>query len=181
MVHFAIIGLICITYSFNAYSNESLFDGVDDYYNEYYLEENTVKSKSKQSSLSNDGNILPVSYSNTGGKKTVVVSIKNQSFSAYDSSGYLVKSGRVSTAKRGYKTKRGTFRNLQKRGGSRCWSYKYDVGIPYCIFYSGGFALHGYHDVPDYPASRGCIRMLVDDARWLHNSFIDGSTVLIVR
>ena len=53
-------------------------------------------------------------YWDTNGKKTVVVSIRKQQFGAYDSYGYLVRTGRVSTAKRGYSTKRGTFRSLEK-------------------------------------------------------------------
>jgi PKD repeat protein len=29
----------------------------------------------------------------------------------------------------------------------------------YSSFFVGGFAIHGYHDVPTYPASHGCVRM----------------------
>lgn len=199
MLNLVVIGFISIIYSYSVYGQDSLFDNIDVYYDDQFSTDNddyiftdtdqhshNHNHKSTQSN-NNAPNLMYVSnstlpeYRNTKGKKTVVVNIGKQAFGAYDSDGYLIKSGRVSTGKRGYRTKRGTFSNLQKRGGANCWSYKYEVGMPYCMFYSGGFALHGYHDVPNYPASRGCVRMLVDDARWLHNSFVDSSTILIVR
>jgi lipoprotein-anchoring transpeptidase ErfK/SrfK len=29
----------------------------------------------------------------------------------------------------------------------------------YSSFFVGGFAIHGYHSVPPYPASHGCVRI----------------------
>ena len=29
----------------------------------------------------------------------------------------------------------------------------------YSSFFIGGFAIHGYHSVPAYPASHGCVRI----------------------
>lgn len=188
MIHYAFITLIISSLSVNTYSLSSLFDDVENYnktsrattYTTKHREPTKNRISSNKSSASIIRSSLP-HYRNTRGKKTLVVNISQQRFGAYNSSGYLVKSGRVSTGKPGYRTKRGTFRSLQKRGGASCWSNKYKVGIPYCMFYHHGFALHGYHDVPSYPASRGCIRIKVDDARWLHNDFVDKNTLLIVH
>lgn len=189
MINLAIISLFCLVYSYNTYGLDSLFDDVEVNYQERYVESNkkakpqynnsSLKSKKVSTKYINVSS-LP-GYRNTGGKKVVVVSIRKQAFGAYNSRGQLIKTGRVSTGKPGYRTKRGTFYSLQKRGGANCWSNKYKVGMPYCMFYHGGFAMHGYHDVPSYPASRGCIRMVVDDARWLHNNFVDNNTMLIVH
>jgi lipoprotein-anchoring transpeptidase ErfK/SrfK len=45
--------------------------------------------------------------------------------------------------------------------------------MPYCMHFWRGFALHGSEDVPGYAASHGCVRMFIQDARWLNEEFID--------
>jgi L,D-transpeptidase catalytic domain len=37
------------------------------------------------------------------------------------------------------------------------------------VYYNRGEAVHGYHAVPPYPASHGCIRTPIPDARFIHN------------
>ena len=44
--------------------------------------------------------------------------------------------------------------------------------MPYCMFFHGGYALHGSNFVPDYNASHGCVRMSPDDAQWLNEDFV---------
>ena len=39
----------------------------------------------------------------------------------------------------------------------------------YSSFFDGNRALHGYHDVPSYPASHGCVRMPIWSAKWVYN------------
>lgn len=45
--------------------------------------------------------------------------------------------------------------------------------MPYCMHFFRGYALHGSYDVPGYRASHGCVRMFIEDARWLNEEFVD--------
>lgn len=48
-------------------------------------------------------------------------------------------------------------------------------------YFSGGIALHGYPDVPAYPASHGCVRVSVAamDWMWASGSVSPGTTILV--
>lgn len=122
-------------------------------------------------------------YSNS-----IHVDLGKRRFTAYDSSGKIVKSGRVSGGKaycpdirRRCRTVTGTF-TIYSKGGSGCKSSRFPVGrggapMPYCMFFRGGYALHGSNNVPNYNASHGCVRMSPADARWLNQNFVHvGST-----
>ncbi len=126
------------------------------------------------------------------GEKIVIVSTGESAWGAYDASGTLVRWGAASSA-RGYcpdighgcHTALGKFAVYQKEGRG-CFSTKYPVGrggapMPYCMFFHGGFALHGSYEVPGYNASHGCVRLVVDDAKWLNQEFVDIGTPVIVR
>jgi hypothetical protein len=57
--------------------------------------------------------------------------------------------------------------------------------MPYCMHFFKGYALHGSYDVPGYRASHGCVRMLIEDARWLNEEFVstaqeDGKGTLVI-
>jgi hypothetical protein len=43
------------------------------------------------------------------------------------------------------------------------------VGMYYSVYYNGGEAIHGYHSVPPYPASHGCIRNPIPDSVFIYN------------
>ncbi len=43
------------------------------------------------------------------------------------------------------------------------------VGMYYSIYYNRGEATHGYHSVPPYPASHGCIRNPIPDSQFIYN------------
>jgi hypothetical protein len=43
------------------------------------------------------------------------------------------------------------------------------VGMYYSTYYHGGEAVHGYHSVPTHPASHGCIRVPISQAREIYN------------
>jgi hypothetical protein len=49
----------------------------------------------------------------------------------------------------------------------------------YSSFFIGGFAIHGYHDVPYYPASHGCVRIPIWVAIRVY-SLIDYGTAVYV-
>lgn len=119
------------------------------------------------------------------GEKTIIVSISNLAFGAYNDDGTLEKWGPVSTA-RGYcpdighgcHTATGKF-HIYLKEGAGCVSSKFPVGrggapMPYCMFFHGGYALHGSYEVPGYNASHGCVRMFVNDAKWLNQEFTAG-------
>jgi hypothetical protein len=66
----------------------------------------------------------------------------------------------VSTARWGYRTPNGTYR--PERLERKWFSRKYDWSpMPYSIFFSGGYAIHGSNEVSRLgrPASHGCIRL----------------------
>jgi hypothetical protein len=126
------------------------------------------------------------------GNKRIVVSLSKLAFGAYDDNGELQSWGPVSTA-RGYcpdmhhgcHTPTGHFA-IYDKGGPGCVSKKFPIGrggapMPYCMYFHGGFALHGSYEVPGYNASHGCVRMLVDDAKWLNREFTsDESGVSVI-
>lgn len=54
--------------------------------------------------------------------------------------------------------------------------------MPYCMFFHGGYALHGSYKVPGYDDSHGCIRLFIDDARWLNEEFVKiGITKIVIQ
>lgn len=118
------------------------------------------------------------------GKKTIIVSLHELAFGAYSTDGTLLYWGPISSA-RGYcpdidsgcHTPMGKY-HVQYKEGSGCVSSKFPVGrggapMPYCMYFHGGFALHGSYEVPGYNDSHGCVRMFVDDAKWLNEDFTE--------
>ena len=57
--------------------------------------------------------------------------------------------------------------------------------MPFCMYFHGGYALHGSSEVPGYNASHGCVRMFTQDAEWLNKKFIsiggNKSTEVIIQ
>ena len=130
---------------------------------------------------------------NTGRRNWIRVNLSSLTWEAYDYSGQLVNSGRVSGGKaycpdigRSCRTVTGTFTIKSKRGAG-CKSTRFPVGkggapMPYCMFFHGGYALHGSNDVPNRNASHGCVRMPPEDARWLNQDFVRvGSTKVSIN
>lgn len=119
------------------------------------------------------------------GQKMIFVSVHSKvlAWGAYDENGELQNWGPVSGGQnwcsdvgRGCRTTVGEYAVYRKSGAS-CVSSKFPIPrggapMPYCMFFHGGFALHGSHDVPGYNASHGCVRMFVPDAKWLNQEFI---------
>jgi lipoprotein-anchoring transpeptidase ErfK/SrfK len=72
---------------------------------------------------------------------------------------------KVSTARPGYYTPRGTW--SPKRLHRMWYSRKYDMSpMPYSVFFHGGYAIHGTNYVKSLgrPASHGCIRLQTGNA-----------------
>ena len=49
----------------------------------------------------------------------------------------------------------------------------------YSVYFSGGYATHGYSDVPDYPASHGCIRNPIPDSKHIYDWIDIGNPIFV--
>ena len=76
----------------------------------------------------------------------------------------------VSTARRGKVTPTGTWKAKWLSKNHRSSRYN-NAPMPYSIFYSGNFAIHGTNQIKRLgrPASAGCIRLHPENARVLFN------------
>jgi lipoprotein-anchoring transpeptidase ErfK/SrfK len=136
--------------------------------------------------------VLPAASKIVLARNTFVFSPREKRWYAYDSKGRLVKSGRASGGrsycpdiKRSCRTPSGVY-YVRSKGGPGCRSSRYPVGrggapMPYCMFYSKHYAIHGSPNVPRYNASHGCIRVLPSAARWLSRNFIRIGTKVVVK
>ena len=44
-----------------------------------------------------------------------------------------------------------------------------NVGMVHSVYFIRGYATHGYPSVPTYPASHGCLRTPIPDAKHIYN------------
>lgn len=119
------------------------------------------------------------------GEKLLIFNPKVQAWAAYNPGGDLTRWG-AGSAGAGWcpdlhqpcHTKVGNFR-IYSIGNADCKSTKFPIPkggapMPYCMYFHGGQAFHGGPDeLPGFNASHGCIRIFVDDAKWMHEDFID--------
>ncbi|HEV2858679.1 MAG TPA: L,D-transpeptidase [Solirubrobacterales bacterium] len=52
-------------------------------------------------------------------------------------------------------------------------------GMYYSFYFYGGYAVHGYNSVPDYPASHGCLRTFIADQPEIYNRIHFGEDIFI--
>lgn len=131
---------------------------------------------------------------NTNGHKTIVVDPSVHAWGAYNQDGNLVRAG-IATAGgnwcpdigRPCRTSVGTFR-INSLGDGECKSRLYPRPnggglMPYCMYFSGGQALHGSPDntVVEANISHGCVRMRIPDAEWVRYNFASVGTRVIVK
>jgi len=126
------------------------------------------------------------------GEKVIIVDPNIHAFGAYDANGNLLRTGMVTAGNswcrdihRSCRTRSGSFR-IYTLGGSGCRSHKYPLPrggapMPYCMFFNGSQGLHGSYEVVYGNVSHGCVRMHVDDARWIRFNFANIGTRVIVR
>lgn len=127
-------------------------------------------------------------YIDPTGEKTIFVSQQKLAWGAYDENGELIWWGPISSGAnrcRGVSgnchTPGGSYRVIRKQGiecvstafPRRADGFHGGAPMPYCMHFYRGYALHGSTTVPGYRASHGCIRMFIEDARWLNEEFID--------
>ncbi len=128
---------------------------------------------------------------NTGGERAFVFDPRNKRWGAYDKDGYLVANGianggadHCADLGRSCHTPRGVFR-VGRKGTSACVSNKFPKGIggapmPYCMFFRGGYAIHGSPYISNRNGSHGCVRVHTAAAAWLHKHFMRSGTKVIV-
>ena len=112
-------------------------------------------------------------------------------WAAYDAEGYLVASGKANGGAsycaelgRPCHTPVGVFR-VQSRGDAYCISKRFPLGeggapMPYCMYFGGGYAIHGSPYISDNNTSHGCIRVHTPAAAWLHHYFLHPGTKVMV-
>ncbi len=126
------------------------------------------------------------------GNKEIIYDPKLNAWAAYDRDGQLVRWGPGASGadwcpdiNAPCHTESGEF-TIYAKGGFNCKSSIFPIPrggapMPFCMYFHGGFALHGSYEVPGFNASHGCVRMFVQDAQWLNQRFIDvGSTKVII-
>jgi hypothetical protein len=52
-------------------------------------------------------------------------------------------------------------------------------GMYYSFYFYGGYAVHGYESVPDYPASHGCLRTFIADQPEIYKRIFFGEDIFI--
>jgi len=123
---------------------------------------------------------------------TFVFNPNTLSWKAINSNGKVVRSGRGSGGRkycpdihRGCKTPSGIY-HVWSKGGPGCRSSRFPVGrggapMPYCMYFSKNYAIHGSYEVPNYNASHGCVRLIPSDAYWLSRNFVQIGTTVIIK
>ena len=109
----------------------------------------------------------PEIESASGIVKLILVSRRAQAFGAYES-GKLIYWGPTSTGKKATSTPQGLYHANWKSKETRS-TINQDWILPWYFNLDNhqGIAFHQY-DLPGYPASHGCVRLLEADARWIY-------------
>lgn len=125
------------------------------------------------------------------GYRLFVFSPRLKLWAAYNGSGRRVAIGRANGGAgycadigRSCRTPVGMFR-IYSKGSPYCKSSKFPrprggAPMPYCMFFRGGYAIHGSPYISNRNTSHGCIRVKTGAARWLHGSFISHGTKVLV-
>ncbi|MBW7676734.1 L,D-transpeptidase [Chryseobacterium chendengshani] len=101
-------------------------------------------------------------------KKFIVFSYPIQAYAVY-SNGALVKWGPTSMGKKAAQTTRGLmFANWKKKLAISTVKSEWKLPYNFNIHNTHGIGWHQY-DLPGYPASHSCLRLLMSDAIWLYN------------
>jgi hypothetical protein len=97
-------------------------------------------------------------------------------------SGKVVRAIHTSTGVGGDSTSTGTPPGKWKiyRKEVKSWSVPYKTWLPYAAYWVGGWALHGYADVPAHPASHGCARLPLVEAKFVYDWVSIGTPVQVI-
>lgn len=86
------------------------------------------------------------------GRNRVEANLSRQVYALIDRKGRVFRTVPTSSGKPSTPTARGRFRFYLKQPGVN------GKGMVNSVYFVGGYALHGYPEVPTYPASNGCLR-----------------------
>jgi hypothetical protein len=93
--------------------------------------------------------------------KHVEADLSRQVLALFDRKGKLFRVLIMSSGKASTPTVRGSFRVYSKTPGTN------SKGMVNSNYFVGGYAIHGYPDVPVYAASHGCLRIPIPNARFM--------------
>lgn len=79
----------------------------------------------------------------------------------------------VSTGKSSTPTVTGHFTFIRREPGYN------SHGMYYSFYFHGGYAVHGYESVPDYPASHGCVRTFIADQPRIYEQLEYGESIFV--
>jgi lipoprotein-anchoring transpeptidase ErfK/SrfK len=125
------------------------------------------------------------------GEKIIIVNPRIHSWGAYSSEGNLLRTGLATAGakwcadvKRACRTKVGVFR-IFSLGEANCKSTRYPLGkggapMPYCMYFNNNQGLHGSHEVVEDNISHGCVRLNINDAKWIRYQFANIGTKVII-
>jgi lipoprotein-anchoring transpeptidase ErfK/SrfK len=171
-------------YSQENYSQDN--DAQDNYPPEHHSRRHYSENRQDES-----GGELPSSIRSQG-EPVIIVNPRVHAWGAYTADGKLLRSGLASAGSSwcedlGHpcRTKTGSFR-ISSLGSEDCYSRRFPLGeggapMPYCMYFNGGQAIHGSNELAYANISHGCVRVSVDDARWLRYNFSHISTKVIVE
>ncbi|MDQ3647086.1 MAG: L,D-transpeptidase family protein [Actinomycetota bacterium] len=94
---------------------------------------------------------------------------------AFVSRGRAVAVYHASSGKSSTPTVFGRFRFYRKQPGTN------SKGMVHSNYFIGGYAIHGYKSVPTYPASHGCVRVPIANAKAIDNRIRLGQTIFVYR
>jgi hypothetical protein len=72
-------------------------------------------------------------------------------------------------------TVRGTFRFYRRQPGTNA------KGMVHSMYFIRGYAIHGYASVPTHPASHGCLRVPIPNARAIYDWIDLGDQIMVYR
>ena len=107
--------------------------------------------------------------------KHIEADLTRQILALTDRNGKLFRVLVVSSGKPSTPTVRGSFKVYSKTRGTN------SLGMVNSNYFYGGYAIHGYHDVPTYAASHGCLRIPIPNARFMFRWLDYGDGVDVYR
>jgi hypothetical protein len=110
-----------------------------------------------------------------GHGKHAEADLSRQVLALVDSKGKLFRVLITASGKSSTPTVRGSFRIYSKTPGVNA------RGMVNSLYFIGGYAIHGYPDVPPYPASHGCLRIPIPNARFVFRWLDFGDRVDVYR
>ncbi|ATN81541.1 hypothetical protein AYO24_01955 [Coxiella burnetii] len=169
---------------------EDTADFVESSPNTAFLDENPYGLIADAQNVVQDYSRLP-NQIRAPGERVFIFSPRILRWAAYDADGYLVASGKANGGAafcanlgRPCQTPVGSFR-ISRKGDASCVSSRFPLPtggapMPYCMFFSGGNAIHGSPYISNRNTSHGCIRVYPGAAAWLSHYFMRAGTKVIV-